>query len=1091
MKDQHKSKTQLISELKEMRRRVAELEQAETKGKWAEVALRKSEDKLKEAQGIAKLGHYSFNIRTGEWTSSDELDTLFGIDKTYQKDVEGWLEIVHPDFVEIMSNYLLEHVIKKRQKFDKEYKIINKSTKKEMWVHGIGRLKFDENNTPIEMLGVIQDITERKQAEEALKESEGRFKRLFEDLGDAVFVTTIGGTDPGQIIEANPAAEKQTGYSRDELIGMNISTDLAVPDSAELSQTDWDNQLTTDKPITTTEMKKRKDGTRYWVEVVVTPIEYKGIKACLSINHDITSRKLAEEALQKSEEKFRKIFENVQDIFYQTDYSGRIIEVSPSVENYSGYSRETLIGTQISDFYYFTNDYFKLCKKLEENGEVNDFEVRMKTKTGNLVYASVNARIVFDRDGKPIATEGTVRDISKRKQAELLESEQRRILELISQGKASQTEIFVAITQIAEARFPNIRSSILLLDGSTIRHGAAPSMPDDYNALIDGLQIGPFAGSCGTAMYRKERVIVEDVNSDPLWADFRHLGKEYGFSACWSHPILDTRENVLGTFALYSEQPGRPSEAEILLIESMAHLAGITIERKRTEEKLKVVSTAIQQSPTVIVITNPEGNIEYVNPKFCDLTGYSAEEVMGKNPRILGSGETPKETYEQLWATIQDGKEWRGEFHNKKKNGELYWEEAIISAIINAEGEITHFVAVKEDITERKRVKEEKEKLEAQLRRAQKLETVGTLAGGIAHDFNNILSPIMGYTDMALSSLSSSDPLFKDLDHVFKAAKRAKDLVEQILLFSKEIEKERKPLRLHLIVKEAIKLLRPSIPTTIEIRQRIEVDCDKVLIDASQMHQVVVNLCTNAWHAMEDKGGTLTIEIKPVEVSAAIARSHPGLKKGKYVRLTVADTGTGMDKATLERIFEPFFTTKEVDKGTGLGLSVVHGIVRSHHGDILVHSEPGKGSAFHVYLPVVKGNTDIVKSAPKPIVGGQELILIVDDDKTIADMMKQMLVRIGYKADVYHNSLDALKVIQQQPEKYDLLISDLTMPGMTGLDLSEKLQKIRSGFPIIIMTGYGNSLTSATLNQYGIQQVIGKPIEVKELAIAIRDVLDK
>lgn len=400
-------------------------------------------------------------------------------------------------------------------------------------------------------------------------------------------------------------------------------------------------------------------------------------------------------------------------------------------------------------------------------------------------------------------------------------------------------------------------------------------------------------------------------------------------------------------------------------------------------------------------------------------------------------------------------------------------------------------LVIAEDITERKQAEEEKASLEHQLRRSQKMETIGTLAGGVAHDFNNILTPIIGYADMALSGLPSSNPLRKDLEHILTGATRAKDLVEQILLFARQKEKERNPLKMHLIATEAIKLLRPSIPTTIEIRSRIDTSCDKILADASQMHQVIINLCTNAYQAMEEKGGTLTIELKQVEVDAATVKMNSNLDEDEYVRLTVSDTGTGMDDATLDRVFEPFFTTKARHKGSGMGLSVVHGIVRRHHGDIVVFSEEGKGSTFHVYLPIMKVERESDKKETQAIQGGGESILVVDDEEAIVDVMKRMLERIGYKVVACNSSIEALKTIRQQPDKYDLVISDLTMPIMPGLDLSKQIREIRSELPIIIMTGYGDSVTDDVQKHYGIQRVIGKPIMLRELAPAIRKAMGK
>jgi CheY-like chemotaxis protein len=316
-------------------------------------------------------------------------------------------------------------------------------------------------------------------------------------------------------------------------------------------------------------------------------------------------------------------------------------------------------------------------------------------------------------------------------------------------------------------------------------------------------------------------------------------------------------------------------------------------------------------------------------------------------------------------------------------------------------------------------------------------------------------------------------------------------LVEQILLFSKQSEKERQPLALQTQVKEALKLLRPTIPTTIEIRQRIDDSCGKVQADATQIHQVIVNLCTNAWQAMEEYGGTLTIELNQIKIDASTAKLHPDLNEAEYARLSVIDTGPGIDEETLDRIFEPFFTTKSVDKGTGLGLSVVHGIVQSHRGDIHIYSEEGKGSVFHVYLPIFVTQKEKSNLTLSEIARGSELIMIVDDEMEITNLIKRMLENFGYKVEVFESGIEGLKEFKHNPEKFDLLISDLTMPQMTGLDLADQIHKVNPQFPVLIMTGFGDNITLATQKRYGIKQVIGKPIIIQELITSIRSVLDK
>lgn len=518
-------------------------------------------------------------------------------------------------------------------------------------------------------------------------------------------------------------------------------------------------------------------------------------------------------------------------------------------------------------------------------------------------------------------------------------------------------------------------------------------------------------------------------------------------------------------------------------------------EYRQTEEALRESEAhfrdLVEMLPEAVFETDMSLKLTYANQCSFELFGYSADDLMrGLNCFDLISPEERERAREKFAERLKGTVHGPSEYRALKKDGSTLPMLFHLVPIID-KGELAGFRGVAIDITVRKQAEEEKNKLEIQLRQAQKLETIGTLAGGIAHDFNNILTPILGYTELALLKLDKTDPIAGNLNQVLKGALRAQDLIGQILLFSRVNEKERRPLALQTLINEVLKLLRPSIPSTIEILPQIDVSCAKVRADASQIHQVVVNLCTNGWQAMEEKGGTLTIGLKQIEVDAATAKLHSNLNEAQYARLSIIDTGKGMDEMILDRIFEPFFTTKTVARGTGLGLSVVHGIVRSHRGDILVDSEPGEGSAFHVYLPIIKDEEEVVDTTSRAIAVGMECVMVVDDEPVIAEMVKMMLEKFGYKVEVFKTGPAAIEAFQQQPGKYDLLLTDLTMPQMTGLDLADQLHKEHPEFPVMIMTGYGDSLTVPTLERYGIQQIIGKPVTVKELATAVRNVLDK
>jgi signal transduction histidine kinase/ActR/RegA family two-component response regulator len=397
---------------------------------------------------------------------------------------------------------------------------------------------------------------------------------------------------------------------------------------------------------------------------------------------------------------------------------------------------------------------------------------------------------------------------------------------------------------------------------------------------------------------------------------------------------------------------------------------------------------------------------------------------------------------------------------------------------------------LKKEIEIRQKFERERAELEKQLFQLQKMETIGTLAGGIAHDFNNILTPILGYTDMALEELPAESNLRFDLEQINNAAHRGKDLVQQVLTFSREVDFANKPIQLQPIVTEALNLIKASFPPGVVINRHFDQKIGTVLADPTHIHQIVMNLCTNANHAMMKSGGVLDVKLEEVKVEQKSADKIPNLKKGEYIRLTISDTGHGMDLKTKERIFEPFFTRKEVGSGSGLGLSVVHGIINNYGGAIVVDSTPGKGTTFMIYLP--KYGTDLLESDKlnkKPL-KGDEHILFVDDEPEITFMGKKMLENLGYKVSISSDSISALEEFRKNPGKYSLLVTDQNMPNVTGTDLAFRMREIQPDLKVIIITGYSDDLSEEVLSQNGISEVILKPMILDDFSKIIRRVLD-
>ena len=524
--------------------------------------------------------------------------------------------------------------------------------------------------------------------------------------------------------------------------------------------------------------------------------------------------------------------------------------------------------------------------------------------------------------------------------------------------------------------------------------------------------------------------------------------------------------------------------------ESLAREANRMVqERNKAEvalrESEKNYRELVQSANSIIMRMDTEGRVIFFNTYAQNFFGYREEDIIGKN--VVGTIVPERDiTGFDLAVMIKDigvhpERYVSNENENIRRNGERVRLTWMNKAIYDESGSVSEILCVGIDVTE-------KWQLEKRLAQAQKMEAIGTLAGGIAHDFNNILSAIIGYTELSLIDIPNGSALQNNLQQVLKAGGRAKELVRQILAFSRQRESELVPVKISLIVNEALKLLRATLPATIKIRHNIKSHLS-VLTDPTNIHQILMNLCTNASFAMQAEGGVLEVSLNDADLDADFARQHPDVKPGKFIRLMVKDTGCGMTPEATERIFDPFFTTKKVGEGTGMGLSVVHGIIKSHGGTIIVESSPGKGSAFSVFLPAIATEVADQANQAQLVITGNERILFVDDEDFQADIGKRMLERLGYRVNTRTKSLEALDLFRQTPDGFDLVITDMTMPDMTGDVLARKLISIRPDIPIIVCTGYSERINPDIVKEIGIKEMALKPVVMKDIAQMIQRVL--
>ena len=696
------------------------------------------------------------------------------------------------------------------------------------------------------------------------------------------------------------------------------------------------------------------------------------------------------------------------------------------------------------------------------------------------------------------AVVGKLHEYNRRTRDELV---QRQALELeLQQHRTRLEEMVRSKTAELEGSNQQLEASLEQLRASQFdMRQARDLMENIFQAAIDGLIVTDIQGAIVMANksiehmlgYDKRELIGRHISEVSYDKDgyrdrSRHMMQELAERHYVDHfETMLKRKDGAGCFielnCRYFQNEKNETVGAVISLHDISA-------RKEAEEKLRqsrdFLEDVFRATPDMIIVTDSRGDITAVNEAVRKVLGYSPEELVGESMATLmpQDDKSRQEALAMMGEFFEKGYIDNRELNLRKKNNTVCSVEWTSILQKDEKGNMAGSVGVLRDCTARK-------KMEQQLRQAQKMEAIGTLAGGIAHDFNNILTAISGFSDLSLQA--TQDATLKNyIFYIVKAANRAKDLVHQILAFSRQTEHEMRPVRISPLLKEALKFLRASLPSSIEIRRNMACDADVVFADSTQMHQVIMNLCTNASHAMRERGGVLSVGLDALDIDESlIDKTYDGLSPGRYLRLTVSDTGHGMTADVAEHIFEPYFTTKEKGEGTGLGLAVVHGIVKSHNGAVHVESEPGRGSFFEVLLPLMANeDQEAIASIPSSR-GTGESVLFVDDERDITIMARALLKDLGYRVTVTTSPQEALEIIGSNSTAYNLLITDKTMPGMSGFELAEAVFLVAPRLPVIMVSGLAQNADTAQIVKTGIKEFLVKPFGVNDLSAKIKSAL--
>jgi len=628
---------------------------------------------------------------------------------------------------------------------------------------------------------------------------------------------------------------------------------------------------------------------------------------------------------------------------------------------------------------------------------------------------------------------------------------------------------------------------------SVAHWGAQGCFLDDLQASWADTEWG--RGPAGTSIRTGKIVVFHNLLTNPLYRPWRKAVEKCGYTSCIALPLIENGK-TFGSLVIFDNEPHAFNDEEAQLLEELAEdlsygIQGLRQKNENTremEERL-MLATVMDQTSDGVITFDANGVIQYINPSFEHLCGVPAVEGIGVSIHDFECSKRNPLFYQAMLKVFATNEVLVGHFVNKKRDGTDYDMDARVAPVFGSSGQVVRYVATIRDVSE-------SVGLQRQLRQAQKMEALATLSGGIAHDFNNILAIIISNTEMNLEDVAEDSPVYGSMELVLKAGLRGKQLVKQFLTISRQKEQDKKPVKLGEIVDESFALLRSTLPTTIELRQSIDVESDLILADPTQINQVIMNLCTNAGDAMKEKGGVLDISLSSLSLSEADINRYPGLQLGKFIKLIVADTGQGMTREVLDRIFDPFYTTKSQGKGTGLGLSITHGIIKNHGGTISVNSIKGVGTTFTILLPQLEIKTEETEEiAVVKTITGQGHILFVDDEADYVAGMKMVLERLGYAVTAVTESRKALNLFRDNSDKFDLLITDQVMPQMTGVALSKKILEIRPDLPIILCTGSSpqaeTTVGQRMAREVGIQKVLAKPVERNEISQVVKNLLQR